>query len=232
MIVSNHKVIAFYTTTDDGNMAYYTTTDEKSVNINRSKIANKYGFNLSDLRYMNQVHGNNIEIVDYDSPNLILECDGIITKEKNLPLMVQIADCIGIVLYDSIKDVIGVAHAGRNGTFLDISSKMIAKMSEYFQSVPSDIKAYLSPSIQKCCYEVDSKMVHFVLYNFGQDFVEGRLIDLQGINKMQLLKSGLKDENIHISSTCTKCSGEPYFSYRNDSNCGRFSGVIMLKDYK
>jgi hypothetical protein len=232
MILSDSKILAFYTTTNDGNMAYYTTQDANSVNINRSKIANKYGFDVSDLRYMNQVHGNNIEIVDYDSPNLILECDGIITKEKNLPLMVQIADCIGIVLFDPIKDIIGVAHAGRNGTFLDISSKMIDKMVECFQSTPSDIQAYLSPSIQKCCYEVDEKMANFVSNNFGQEFVHGRFIDLQGINKMQLQKSGLSEENIHISTTCTKCSGEAYFSYRNDSDCGRFSAVVMLKDYK
>lgn len=232
MILSNHKVIAFYTTTDDGNMAYYTTTDENSVNINRSKIANKYGFDLVNLRYMNQVHGNNIEVVDSKSPNLIVECDGIVTKEKNLPLMVQIADCIGVVLYDPIQDVVGVAHAGRNGTFLDISSKMIAKMGENFDSKPQDIQAYLSPSIQKCCYEVDTKMADFVAKNFGIEFVNERLIDLQGINKMQLLKSGLQDTNIHMSNTCTKCSGEPYFSYRNDSTCGRFSCVILLKDYR
>jgi hypothetical protein len=210
MILSDSKILAFYTTTNDGNMAYYTTQDANSVNINRSKIANKYGFDVSDLRYMNQVHGNNIEIVDYDSPNLILECDGIITKEKNLPLMVQIADCIGIVLFDPIID----------------------KMVECFQSTPSDIQAYLSPSIQKCCYEVDEKMANFVSNNFGQEFVHGRFIDLQGINKMQLQKSGLSEENIHISTTCTKCSGEAYFSYRNDSDCGRFSAVVMLKDYK
>ncbi|MDY0321139.1 MAG: peptidoglycan editing factor PgeF [Arcobacteraceae bacterium] len=232
MILSDSAVLAFYTTTDDGNMAYYTTQDENSVNINRSKLSNKYGFNLSALRYMNQVHGNHIEIVDFDSPNLILECDGIITKEKNLPLMVQIADCIGVVLYDSVKKVIGVAHAGRNGTFLDISSKMITKMNESFGTDSSDVQAYLSPSIQKCCYEVDVKMAEFVSHNFGKDFVSGRFIDLQGINKMQLIKSGLQDENIHVSDTCTKCSKEPYFSYRNDSKCGRFSCVIMLKDYK
>ncbi|QOG11183.1 peptidoglycan editing factor PgeF [Arcobacter sp. FWKO B] len=221
------NIKAFYTTIDDGNMAYYTTDDKQSVDNNRTKIALKYDISLDRLKYMNQVHGNHIQVVDTLSPSMILECDGIITNETNLPLMVQVADCIGIMFYDGVIGVIGIAHAGRNGTFLDISSQMVAKMVDTFGSNPKDIKVNLSPSIQKCCYEVDAKMAEFVKSNFGSEFVNGRLIDLQGINKMQLIKRGIKEENITISKICTKCSNEPYFSYRNDSGCGRFAGVIV-----
>ena len=35
-----------------------------------------------DLVYMNQVHGNNVVIVDENSPKLIDNCDGIITKKQ------------------------------------------------------------------------------------------------------------------------------------------------------
>lgn len=224
------NIKAFYTTTYDGNMAYYTTDDKLSVDNNRQSIALKYDFDISRLKYMNQIHGNHIEVVDSSSPSQILECDGIITKELNLPLMVQVADCIGVMFYDSVLGVIGVAHAGRNGAFLGISSKMVSKMIDIFGSNPQNIKVALGASIQKCCYEVDTKMAEFVANNFGNEFVNGRFIDLQGINKMQLLKSGVKDKNIHISATCTKCSGEPYFSYRNDSGCGRFAGVIVSRE--
>ncbi len=232
MQLLDNRIISFYTTSSDGNMAYYTTDSKDEVTKNREQIALKYGFDIGQLRYMNQVHGNNIQIVDSESPSLIMECDGIITNKKNLPLMVQIADCIGILFYDTKKQVIAAAHAGRNGTFLNISSKILNKMRESFDSNPEDIKVTLSPSIQKCCYEVDIDMANLVKNNFGEEFVDNRHIDLQGINKIQLLQNGVKDKNIYISYTCTKCSQEPYFSYRNNPNCGRFSGVIMLKDYK
>ncbi|MCK9336667.1 MAG: peptidoglycan editing factor PgeF [Arcobacteraceae bacterium] len=222
------NIKAFYTTIYDGNMAYYTTNDKLSVDNNRQNIALKYDFDINELKYMNQIHGNRIEVVDSSSPSQILECDGIVTKEPNLPLMVQVADCIGVMFYDSVLDIIGVAHAGRNGTFLGISSQMVSKMIDTFGSNPKDIKVNLSPSIQKCCYEVDANMAEFVANNFGSEFTKGRFIDLQGINKMQLIKSGIIEENINISTICTKCSNQPYFSYRNDSGCGRFAGVVVI----
>ena len=45
---------------------------------------------------MNQVHGNNVVIVDENSSKLIDNCDGIITNKK-FPLMVMVADCIPIL---------------------------------------------------------------------------------------------------------------------------------------
>ncbi len=72
---------------------------------------------------MNQIHKNNIEIINSDSSKLIDNCDALITNEKNIPLLVMVADCIPILLYDKVKGVIAAIHAGRNSTFLNISEK-------------------------------------------------------------------------------------------------------------
>lgn len=175
---------------------------------------------------MEQIHSNIVNIVSHKNPQ---KCDALITNKKNIPLMVMVADCIPILFYDDIKKVIGVAHAGREGTFKNICKNTIEQMKKEYDCKVENIEVNLGISIQKCCYEVNEQMAAFVKNNFGFKFVENRNIDLQGINKKQLLATGVLEENITVSKICTKCSNEPYFSYRKDKNCGRFAGLIMMR---
>lgn len=215
------------TTIEDGNIAYHTNDLKNNVDKNRLNLSKKYDFDISKLRYMNQVHGSNIQIVDFSSPLLIPNCDALITKEKDLPIMVMVADCIPIFLKDSVKGVIAVVHAGRNSTFLNIAQKTALKMIEEFDCKVENIYAYLGPSIQKCCYEVSSELENIVIESYGKEFSHNRYIDLQGINKKQLNDIGIFD--IEISNVCTKCSNEPYFSYRENKDCGRFSIIGIIQ---
>jgi YfiH family protein len=213
-----------FTTIADGNLAYHVSDTKENVDKNREKLANKYDFSIDNLIYMNQVHGNNVEIVTKDSSRLIANCDGIITNEKNLSLMVMVADCIPILFFDKTKGVIAAVHAGRNSTFERIAEITALKMMKEFDCEVDDIEVILGPSIQKCCYEVSLELAKIVEESFGKEFVQGRLIDLQSINKKLLNNLGIT--NISISNICTKCSQKNHFSYRKDKNCGRFAGII------
>lgn len=219
-----NNIIYDFTTIDDGNLAYHVPDTKENVDKNRKKLATKYDFDLHNLIYMNQVHGNNIEIVNKDSSRLIDNCDGIITNDKNLTLMVMVADCIPILFLDKTKGVIAAVHAGRNSTFGRIAELTALKMISEFNCKSPDIEVVLGPSIQKCCYEVSLDLAKIVEESFGKDFVKGRMIDLQGINKKLLNDLGIT--NISISNICTKCSQKNYFSYRKDNECGRFVGII------
>ena len=220
----------FYTFTDenDGNLAFHVEDNEINVIKNRKNLALKLGYNYEDLVYMNQIHSANIIVVDENSPKLVDNCDSIITRSKNLPLMVMVADCIPILMFDSKQGVVAAIHAGRNSTFLEISKKTAEVFIEKFSSNPEDIRVILGASIQKCCYEVSDELSKIVENSFGKEFVENNYIDLQGINKKQLNDLGIK--NIEISNICTKCGDKPYFSYRKDKKTGRFAGIIILKD--
>jgi YfiH family protein len=215
------------TTTFDGNIAYHVNDIKSRVDTNRLNLSLKNNFEISKLRYMNQVHGDNIQIVDFDSPLLIDNCDALITKEKDLPIMVMVADCIPIFLKDSVNSVIAVVHAGRNSTFLNIVQKTALKMVNELDCKVENISAHFGPSIQKCCYEVSNELENIVIQSYGKEFTQNRYIDLQGINQKQLNDIGIFD--VEISNICTKCSNEPYFSYRNNKNCGRFSIVGIIK---
>ena len=220
----------FYTFTDknDSNLAFHVEDNEINVIKNRKNLALKLGYNYEDLVYMNQIHSANIIVVDENSPKLVDNCDSIITRSKNLPLMVMVADCIPILMFDDKQGIIAAIHAGRNSTFLEISKKTAEVFIEKFSSNPEDINVVFGASIQKCCYEVSEDLSKIVENSFGKEFVENNYIDLQGINKKQLNDLGIK--NIEISNICTKCGDKPYFSYRKDKKTGRFAGIIILKD--
>ena len=221
------KIEYFFTNKNDGNLAYHVNDKKENVDENRRKLARKYSIKLDNLIYMNQVHGNNVEVVNESSPRLIDNCDGLITSSKNLTLMVMVADCIPILMKDEKKGVIAAVHAGRNSTFLKIVQVTVKKMIEEFSCNPFDIEVIMGPSIQKCCYEVNKELKNIVEKNFSEEFINGNNIDLQGINTMLLKELGIR--NISISNICTKCSNEPYFSFRKEKSCGRFSGLITIK---
>jgi len=225
-----NKILTIFTNIDDNNLAYHVAEDDHSVDLARKALAKKYKFDNTNLQFMEQIHSNIVKVI---SPNTNVQtCDALITDQTNTPLMVMVADCIPILFYDHTKKVIGVAHAGRAGTFENISANTIQKMVEVYSCDPKDIEVVLGPSIQKCCYEVSEELAQEAKARFGKEFINERNLNLQAINKKQLLEEGITPENITIEQICTKCSDEPYFSYRNDKNCGRFAGIIMMRKSK
>ena len=216
----------YFSTTNDGNLAYHVNDIKENVDKKREAVALLMEYKNEDLVYMNQVHGNNVQIVDINSPKLIENCDGIITKEKNLPLMVMVADCIPILFFDEIQGVIAAVHAGRNSTFLKIAQITANKMINELGCNANNIKVIFGPSIHSCCYEVSDELLNIVKTSFGEKFCIGKNIDLQGINIKLLEEVGIR--HINVSNICTKCSNEPFFSFRKNPKTGRFAGIISL----
>lgn len=221
-----NQVKYYFSTTEDGNLSYLVDDLKQNVDKNRQTVANIMEYKNEDLVYMNQVHGNNVQIVDINSPKLIENCDGIITKEKNLPLMVMVADCIPILFFDEIQGVIAAVHAGRNSTFLKIAQITANKMINELGCNVNNIKVIFGPSIHSCCYEVSDELLNIVKTSFGEKFCIGKNIDLQGINIKLLEEVGIR--HINVSNICTKCSNEPFFSFRKNPKTGRFAGIISL----
>lgn len=221
-----NQVKYYFSTTEDGNLSYLVDDLKQNVDKNRQTVANIMEYKNEDLVYMNQVHGNNVQIVDINSPKLIENCDGIITKEKNLPLMVMVADCIPILFFDEIQGVIAAVHAGRNSTFLKIAQITANKMINELGCSVNNIKVIFGPSIHSCCYEVSDELLNIVKTSFGEKFCIGKNIDLQGINIKLLEEVGIR--HINVSNICTKCSNEPFFSFRKNPKTGRFAGIISL----
>jgi YfiH family protein len=217
---------------DTLNVALHVGDDPKNVLQNRIILAEKFDYLPENLIYMEQTHSDHIAVIEHAGYNKIDDTDAIITNQKNIPLMVMVADCIPAMLYDPVQQVIAAVHAGRNGTFKEILPKTVAKMQKEFACAPEDILAALGPSIHSCCYEVGTDLADITVKSFSKKYIDKRAgryyLDLQTLNQDQLIDTGLKPEHIEVSSICTGCN-KNYFSYRREGVTGRFSGVIKLK---
>ena len=102
-------------------------------------------------------------------------------------------------------------------------------MQELFNTKPHNILAGIAPSIGRCCYEVDIDVAKHFLHT-PKGFTQKQdkyLLDLPYLNKLQLLDTGLIEENIEMSNICTACEVNRFFSYRKEQGCtGRFMSMI------
>lgn len=227
------EIVAYFSNVKDSNVAFHVGWDTNEAQSNQEKILAKIALENKKIIHMNQVHKDNIVVVDELTTSPIAQCDGIISTSKNIALMVMVADCIPILIWDKKQGVIGAVHSGRNGTFLKIAQKTIQKMIALFGCDPANIEVLMGPAIQKCCYEVDDAMAQIARANFGEAFVNGRYLDLVGMCIDQIIKIGVPLANIQVSQICTCCQEEQeYFSFRRDKNSGRFCGIISLIDAK
>lgn len=240
-LLSPYKnLVHAYTTRIDGhstlgnNLAYHVSDTKKDVDRNQNELALHLGYTFEHLVHMNQVHGDRIIIIDTSHPtDHIPVCDALITQQKNRPLMVMVADCIPVLVYDPVQEVIAAIHAGRAGVFSEIIPKSIQKMQQNYGSKPEDIRVNLGPSIHHCCYEVGAEIndeAESSGYGYAIRKDDDRyFLNLLSIVDQQLKVCGIKQEHIEVSDYCTACNTDIFYSYRAENNtCGRFAGIIML----
>lgn len=217
-------------------LALHTNEDAKEIAKNREKLKQRFpNFKFIGAK---QTHSSNIHIVTQAKElgwqsleDAIEDCDALISNQQKVMLTILTADCVPILLFDPIQNVVAAVHAGWKGTQKEILFKTVQKMQEIFNSNPKDILAGIAPSIGKCCYEVDWNVAqHFEkIANAYLQKKDKYMLDLPHINKIQLLNAGLQEKNIEMSNVCTACSVENYFSYRKENGCsGRFASFIGL----
>lgn len=186
--------------------------------INRTRLFSK--LNIKNVAFMNQVHGNKVKLA---MPNIVQTCDALVTCEKNLALIVLVADCLPVLLKDTKTNAIAAIHSGRVGTYKNIIFETISFLNKNFNSNPTDIKAYLGACISQNCYEIDGEALSEAKKNFN-NFLNNKNLDIRGIVKHQLTSLGVK--TIFDNNICTKTSNN-YFSYRKNQTKKRFAGIIM-----
>ena len=199
-------------------------TDEQ-----RSYLKKEAGVDVPRVFWRKQIHGDDV-LVAKDSASCYgcPDADAYITSHKNLPIAIRTADCVPVFLFDPFKPAIGIVHAGWKGTVKEITIKTVNRMKESFGSKPEDIRAVLGPSIQPCCYEVGEEFRQ----HFPNEIIERAsklYVDVTKNNYRQLVKSGLKKENVVSTGICTCCNPK-YFSFRRDAEkAGRMISLMMLK---
>jgi len=162
--------------------------------------------------------------------------DYLITNQQHVGIGVMTADCLPVILIDTVHNAIGVAHAGWRGTVAGISTHMLADMHTAFGSSPEQIQAYFGPTAQRCCYQVSpSFLTQLEHLPFKDQLITERsngaeralYFDNLLCNKLLLQSAGIKKEALcDAYAVCTMCDHSFYSHRRGDK--GRQMTVVTL----
>jgi polyphenol oxidase len=228
------------------NLGLHVGDSAAAVLENRRRAAAALGAGLDDLVFCNQSHGRNVHVVTradrgrgtLSQQDAIAATDALVTTEPGIGLVVMVADCVPIVLYDPVARVLGCVHAGWRGTLARVSQAAVETMGA-LGSDPADIIAGIGPAISPDRYQVGHEVAERARQCFdghGTDDVlrpdgTGKwLFDLWHANRIVLREAGLRHDGIHLAAVPTGPPGaSPFFSDRAARPCGRFAAVACLR---
>lgn len=202
------------------NLALHVGDDLRSVHLNRNHLKDVIG----PSTYMTQVHGNTVVVVD-GIPTYEPIADALVTQQMGVALVVLVADCVPLLLWDEPSECIAAVHVGRRGLVNGITQKVL----EVMQTMgATNIQAHLGPSICSKCYEVGLDVYEEVgdMHPLARSKTRtGALsLDLPGALLHELTENGVRFSQSQI---CT-LENSNYFSYRRDGVTGRQAGAIWM----
>ena len=205
--------------------------------LNRGAAFKNYHHYFGDIFILEQMHGVAGQVVsrnDGFDVGYVAKGDYLITNQTNISLGVLTADCLPIVFFCPVKQVIAIAHAGWRGSVAGIAQVVLKRLMDEFGVVAANLKIFFGPAAGVCCYQVDRKFVDdlkadpLATKSFKQKG-ESYFFDNSQYNMLCLQKLGVHLENINLSDNiCTICT-LGYCSYRKfgDQTCLQLSVVSL-----
>ncbi len=224
---------------NDG-LARFTGDSPEVYGSFRLELAHAFKLSPEQLIFPRQTHSNQVQLVSQPTETADLaETDALITNQPNICLCVQTADCVPILLFDPVQQVIAAVHAGWRGTVSKLVSKTIHEMQRSFDTFPEDIIAGIGPSIHLHVYEVGKDVIRAVRENFTEHrnllkpaMADGKAyFDLWAANKALMVEAGIPEDQVEIMGLCTYSHESLFYSARRDGVAtGRMVSGIMLSE--
>ena len=188
---------------------------------------------LGPAAQVRQAHGKEALVLEKGQncaprrPEGLLEGFDALAGGPGCSLMVKVADCQGVILWDPETQTAAAVHSGWRGSALNILGHTIKVVAERRGVRPGALHAAVSPSIGPCCMEF--KGWRELLPEVAKAFVRGEShVDFWAMTEDQLRKAGVRGENIEFAGVCTRC-GEGFFSHRRGAS-GRFGVMCGVPD--
>ncbi|HEX3947561.1 MAG TPA: polyphenol oxidase family protein [Acidimicrobiales bacterium] len=225
------------------NLAYHVGDDPEVVADNRELLCRALG--LPGLTVPDQQHGRRIAVVDRslagaghrsdrEARDRLATVDGLVTDQPGIALGILMADCGPVALYDPVRRVLGVAHAGRRGVVLDVVGATVRAMTDRFGSDPVDLMAGVGPCIAQASYEIGGPSLEETRAALGDDLLAPSrpghaTFDLPGAIRRRLVGAGVPGSQIEMAGVDTYRSTDDLFSDRACRPCGRLMLVAALR---
>jgi YfiH family protein len=253
-LLESYNEIAHFCTSREGgvsvgnyasfNLSPFTGDEELRFTENQQILCDKLGIDSAHLIIPFQTHGSEIREINQTFLELSTEekhqylsgVDAIVTQLPGICVGVTTADCVPLLFFDPMKQVVAAVHAGWRGTCAGIAGRTVRFMVDTYGSRPADILVAIGPSISAEVYEVGAEVVdEFKAAGFDlSEIIEIRnnaiFLNLWKANQQLLVKAGIQDNHIEIAGICTFTEHERFFSARRlGIKSGRLLSGIMLK---
>lgn len=214
---------------DTFNLGDHVGDDPAAVAANRARLARAIGLGADRVVWMNQVHGDRVEVVDGPRDTAFDDTDALVTRTARLALAVVTADCVPVLLADARAGVAAAIHAGRVGAQRGVVVRTVEAMRK-LGAQAGDISALLGPAVSGRNYEVPAQMadeVETALPGSRATTANGKPgLDLRSGIACQLKDLGVT--SIDIDPRCT-VADRALFSHRRDAPTGRLASLVWME---
>ena len=207
----------------DGSMRFLGEGDEAEIIKRQNSLGELVGLDGENVARIRTVYEGRSEYTFYDEINddniseysinnneaMILISDGLVTKRKGIGMLLPLADCVGAVVYDVKKQILGLLHAGRHNIEQYGPEKFIEFLCDKYECNPKDLRVYFSPFAQ-----------NYQIYELNNQKMSDAIFE-------QLTKSGVLAENINNPGIDT-VTDDNYPSCSNGDYKTRFAVVVRL----
>ncbi len=206
--------------------------DTDAVATNRSLVARHFGVDASRVMRLDQVHGAVVRVAGVDP--IGADGDAIVADDPGWLLAVSAADCLPVLMHDPRSGAVAAVHAGWRGAVAGVASAAVAALRARYGTRSGDLVVWFGAAIRGERYQVGPEVAqafaqagapeHAVRPDPGHS---GRFrADVATLVRAQLLRAGVRPEQVHDSGVCT--SADPRcFSHRRDAGLtGRHWAVI------
>ncbi len=207
-------IIHGISTKKQGNMSF--DRDERHAPQNLQNFFNQLNLNLKQLSLIILPVQNSTNVALLNQPKktgrLIIDekstllkkyhkfdaksgFDACISKAQNTFLAILPADCAAVMMYDLKSKYYALIHAGRASIEAGIILKTIFCLKLWLNIEPKNLLCYIGPNICARCYQINGKN-----FNISKEII------------FRLKHSGVREENIETSKSCTAENKDLFFS--------------------
>jgi YfiH family protein len=206
------------------NLGLLTDDRPDAVRENRLRLAAALSVDSRRVLIARQVHA--ADVLRHEAPPEpeafadpgpgLPDADGHATAVAGLAPLVFVADCLPVALAG--PGGVAMLHCGWRGLSAGIVERGVAEVEARAAAV--------GPGIGPCCYRVGPE----VLAEFdglGAGIAADGALDLRQVARRLLEQVGV--ESVEVSTECTSCRPELFFSHRRDGGrTGRQAGLVWL----
>jgi polyphenol oxidase len=179
--------------------------------------------------WLEQVHGRGVVQIRAAAPDIPPRADAAIARERGAVAVIQVADCLPVLLAAADGSCVAAAHAGWRG----LSAGVLEATVERLATDPRSLIAWLGPAIGPQNFEVGAEVREAFLAHDRAAAVAFRAnergrwqCDLMALARQRLQQAGVRQ--VFGGEWCTYADRARFFSYRRDGQCGRMAALIWL----